>query len=1418
MAGDQRQLELLSKNIDLIATLQSPQRVQELAFRRMRGGAWRGSENVYSAALLSSVEDFKGEARGYLRSARNWLRNYFDEREKDNTHRHDERLKDEDIVELAFAHLNLFGAQKCVDYIASWRPPEVGFRVARLLVSRLIDAGQFATIDEMAELGCRNIYLMLAIADELIAVGKFPPIKALQNSLVLLGHSRTRIKKSKYNWRENSLRFAIVSFAEACAASGLCVAHIQRILKHYLPTSATYPIYSDHADSKERSLFVRSTALKALLSGNLQPDFKLLMPEKWLDKQPEYEREQDIKRFEQVVGSLLPWYLLRARCLAGGVNDADALIQTASQQSTRALAQRYQNHDRLPFELTLARFECLVFNPMVTEAALKDFVTELSGKDMRFAGSDRLNAVRTAYRLTHLSSIRKPLERSCRDMITSDKDEGPESLADSYIQLARAVLPVNLENAKAYFDEAIEMVSKFGDELVDRWQAIVAAATRSADGGSASPETAYRFIRCAELVGNTVVREKYWDRDGAIETCFKLHPTSAFAALSRWRDREIGWLGRQLPALVQAAIKTKRLAPAVGWSLAVFAESYDFESFAALCIESETDNSRRQVVLDHAVRDLRLRNSSETNWQTLAKVAQRFSLKNKALEQVLAFHTEQIQPDDQVESDAPLTSSHHHQDNKPPDWVTLLAGLDLTTSKGLSLAIDRFDAITGPRSPETFWQEIFSRAPENKAGQILDSLANAESADAFDVEYGLNAFPSAWRENISVQKVWPKIFHAIGRRFPSRYSNYFSRIYSLERIHATEQDVEFLNQGILEGLANSYSQANASTLFGFSHAVSAFISPEQAADVLDFGLKRFEDHIDDHHADGFWAEWLTPPETITEAVTGFIWSALGSPRSAERWQTAHAVRRLAETGCAEEIDALINWMTKDNVAAFGSHKYPFYNLHARQYLLIAIARAAMDVPQIFLKHHAIFAHYALNDIPHALIQKYAADIALLLEATFPKTYESEVIEQLRQVGVSSFPVRTVEGYGNHFVSPWHDRGEVDTSLAFYFSYDFDRYWFEPLGDVFGITSQKVEELAREILFKHWDIAMDGQHVRDPRQDLWRSDRDTWHSHGGYPKTDDYKFYLSYHAMLMVATKLLQAMPVIHRDDWNENEWWEWLERHLLSRSDNRWLADRRDPAPLARRAWLQNDKSDTWRWEIVADDFLEGLLLERDDETWLNVSGSWNDDNSDRIEQFYIASAFVHPETSSALLNALTTCSNPRDYKIPDYQEERMEFNKPPFQLEGWIYSKSQDKRLDKYDPFAGDLSYPPYQPGESIVEQFGLLTDCEQRNWYSPNVEKPVMVSELWGDKPSDGRDSPVRQGNRINASLDFLANVCSRLGRDLIIEVQIERRYAYNSYRAKTDDEVQYPPPYSKVYLLSADGKLRDAGKSYQLRESLG
>ena len=76
------EIEIFKKNIDLIAPLQYEQKVQELAFKRMLSGTWEGSENVYSASLLSNVPEFHGEANSYLRASMNWLKLHLEERKK----------------------------------------------------------------------------------------------------------------------------------------------------------------------------------------------------------------------------------------------------------------------------------------------------------------------------------------------------------------------------------------------------------------------------------------------------------------------------------------------------------------------------------------------------------------------------------------------------------------------------------------------------------------------------------------------------------------------------------------------------------------------------------------------------------------------------------------------------------------------------------------------------------------------------------------------------------------------------------------------------------------------------------------------------------------------------------------------------------------------------------------------------------------------------------------------------------------------------------------------------------------------------------------------------------------------------------------------------------------------------------------
>ncbi len=1071
VSSDNRQLEILKMNIDLIAPLQSHQRLQELAFRRMLKSTWDGSENVYSAALLSSVEGNKGEARGYLRAANNWVNLYFEEQRKSKDNTGIDYFQDDDILELAFIHYNLFGAKGFVDYICKWQPPQVIFRVTRLFIKRLIDAGNFDTINEISRLDTRNQYIIIAITEELNKVGKFPPADVLHQCLDLLIHKKARISVPNHILDEDNISSAIISFTEACSAMGLSHKKILRILKHYLPLRASRSItHSSSSQDRKRSTFLRGVALKAIISNNYDPDIELLMPKEFLKKNMGYDEEQNLNEFKQVIGSLLPWFIIRSRILIGETENMNSAVQNAYQRSKDARMNRWKEHDHILIGIARIRFEIIMFDSSSTTSELKKFPKLLSDDNFKFLFEDHLKAVRVAYRLEHLSEIRNQLEESCYKSVASASDEGPETRAGWYIDLSRAVLPVNQADAAAYFNYAIEAVSKFGDEVVERWGAIIALAKRYSKKGGESPEIAYRFIRCAELVGENVAREKYFNRNEAISVCAKLNSSSAFAALSRWRDRDIGWFDRQISVLAYESIESNILSPSVGWSLSAFEEIYKLEDFAKLCIDKESNLNCRQSIFDTAIRDLRLKDNSETNWEKLYKVAQKYSLDNKELYNILAFLKEKITKSNKTSIDQIPRKGAHSQTNDI-DWECILHECDITKSVGLSKAIDRFKEIQFTHYSNEFWKEIYNRIPEKDAISFLKVVIDTESLDFYDINDALTYFPKNWRNKVSVKRNWPNIIWSIAKRFATYLSNdYMINQYLIK--FCENVDLVLIHQGILEGLSESSILVDASTFFGFVEITSSFISHNESGELLDFALSRFEEHIDNDFADGQWADWLTPPESITDAFTGFVWAALGSPHSTIRWQGAHCVRRLAENKCQDEIDALIEWMHQDKISAFGSSDFPFYNLHARQYLLIALARVAINRPEILKKHYEIFSHQALKGIQHILIKKYAAQTALFIEKAFPKTYEPNVIEELRQVGISQFPIKKIDKYGENFTTPWHAKGEIDESLKVSLSFDFDRYWLEPLGNVFGVSLKQVEKLVYEIILNEWQIKRD----------------------------------------------------------------------------------------------------------------------------------------------------------------------------------------------------------------------------------------------------------------------------------------------------------------------------------------------------------
>lgn len=901
VAGDKRQLALLTRNVDLIAPLQNEQRVQELAFRRMLHGDWDGSENIYSAALLSSVADFRGEARGYLRSGENWLRIFFEERKKRKDKFHENHVKDDDIVELEFSHLNLFGVSDFVNSILRWQPPEIVYRISKLVVKRLIDAGNFNTIQEILQIDTRNQYLLLALSEELLKVGQFPGSKAADICLELLATKRIRILIPKYNYGE-TIPSGLIAFIESCAARKMPNTIIMRVLRHYFPAKAT-SIVSSNFQTAERDTYLRALALRYVLSENFEPKLddiiSELLPEE-IENDKSYQRSQDVQEFREIVGGLLPWYIARARVLikkAGSILD---LIKDTEQRSKSARSKRYRDTDIIPFEISRIIIEILTLIDGSDELEVKRLYTDHLKENQHIWVKDRLNAVRAAIRTNHLSCIRDQLEQSAYDGITSLTKEDPDTKGDWFIDLARAVLPQKPDDAAAYFHDAIEAVSKFGDELRYRWDAVASLANRVAEGGHTLPEMAYRFMRCAELIGDYLE----FDYSEAIKICTQLSPSSALSTISRWHDREVGYFYDQLPALADELVRSNYLPPSVGWPLSTFFRSYRLADYASLCIEKESSKPRRGYILDSALRDLRLDEADLNSWQKLSMVIQKTGLENREVDNLVRYFSEK--PKFDRESSYSQNSFPRNIDEPEIiEWEKVLGDLDLLTGMGISQAINRYNPSTAKKYDyAAFWREVFVRIHESNANRFLAALAESEAIDRYDILRAMDRFPDEWRKKASVKRYWAVFINSVFRRFASELTNHFSLEHFCERLRIADQMMPSVKESILEGLSENSNFNDASTYFNFVNTVCIFLSTQEALDLLRYAISRFELHINDDFADGPWANWLNPPDDIGFAFTGFVWSALGSPSAELRWRAAHCVRRLADLGCEREIDAL----------------------------------------------------------------------------------------------------------------------------------------------------------------------------------------------------------------------------------------------------------------------------------------------------------------------------------------------------------------------------------------------------------------------------------------------------------------------------------------------------------------------------------
>lgn len=1408
-AGNKRQLEIFKENTDLIAPLQDTQKVQELAFKRSINGNWKGSENLYSASLLSTITEYQGESRAYLRATEHWLKIYFEEKRKETDRIVSlNSLRVEEIVEIVFTHYNLNGIRNAVKYITIWEPEQVVFEISSIFSKKLIDLGRFNHIHEMSIVSMNNIYVILAINNELLKVGHFIDKSILDNCLSKLDIDNLKMPNFEEVFNNENKLESILSFAEMCIANCLNIEKIIKILKKFIPTKAPISLAGNYRKDS-RNIFTRAVALRRYLKLYSTGKEKEWLPEKYTTEKKTYNYEQDIKELEEVFDALIPLYEARLFILINNYNKTNNIIDKFSKKTKEILGRRFQKYDSLQYEISQVLIEIMLLDKKSLPEEVKAFYIESIKSCNTISIHSRIQALRGANRINSLSVIRDDLEESVFEAITK-LDEDTETKARYFIELARATISVSKADASEYFNMAIEEVSRFGDELPSRWKAVSATAKRCSEEYNKENELSYRFIRCAELVGDNIVREKYWNREEALGLCTALSPASGLAAVSRWRERNIGCFEYLFPAVAITIGETGYLNSDATWALSAFIQDGSMLDLAKKCINNTKSEIVVNSILESLIKFYGMLDMTFFDWEKLVEFINQLGVESNKLSEIYRIR----QKNQKFNSEKSLGESEHtyHEitENEKKD---IFESLDLMTGADILKAISRFKNIPDwYHNKKEFWQTFFENISQDNIMEFMEMFIKMTSIDFYQIQDSLAYIPERWMKKPSFRKKWPLILRSFAKLHASKLLNSFLRREFFSSSKLNSDEIKSIKEGIIEGLANKENIDTSDEYFDFVVFIQEMITPLQAKSLLEFSLGRFESTIDDDFGDGEWRKWLIPDDKPEMNIAGFIWTALASPEASTRWNAVHCIKRLAEFGCINEIRSLLQWSEKNTADYFGTEKFPFYNLNAHLYLLIALERISLDKPEILLKYVDEFPKYVLGDISHALIRKIALNIIRNVEKAFPGIYDKELFNQLLLKEKSKFPL-AVDNCSENLKINYCYNDNIEGQKKFYHGYDFDMYWFKPLGKIFGISEKEVGRLATNVIINEWKISYDGSYIQDPRYSLFDSreyERKTRYSYTDHPDIERYNFYLSYHAMFVVAVKLFEKMPIINRNSLDENNPWdEWIESKSLCRNDGFWLADCRGSVPIEEPRWFNSNKNKNWRTNISDLEFLDNLIM---NDGKICVKGCWENRQDSYREDISVSSALVSKETAQALLSALITCNNSNDYKLPDYNEESNEYDIKPFVLIGWIKDDYERGGLDSLDPWAGDASYPNYEVGDTYRELLGLQMNALKNKWYNENSKKTQVVCENWSRILGEYGEKEIIKGKRMTATLDILKQLCKETGLNLMLEVQISRSFKKHRYSNYMEEDDKYMAPINKIYLLSEKGVLLDEKGSFE------
>ena len=1418
LAGVERQNDLIQGNTDIASALLSPDRIDELVSRRTFGGNWTGAHHAYEAGLLAGRPEFIAEARSRLRMATDWLYSWVgmthEEREEKN-----ERVETSDMAELAMAKLLAEGPEHAVRFLRGWTPRSLSMDAGGILARRLVDLGRFDLLDQLAEHGERDIWLMLGLAAEACDGGHSLPSKPVEKLMHALSSRRIQLQESGGHTAKwsllNGVTSAVLQALRVLPRDDITWANV---IRRYLPEHPPHELAERYA--ADRSTPLRAYTLEAALLGKQLALIDLApkgVREELEKKQSDYSGSSEAEAFDRATGGVFAWFRLSAEISCGRTPaDFSKTAQEALKATNVARSKDYSNVFNLDQVVALEWIRALRDASITDVTSLAAYQTWFKDKAKGFWPATMASVCRVAARTKVLESFALDVSVKAYEAIEHHREHA-ESRVESYQILARAIFPASIAEARNYFERAVEMSNRIGQENLARWGALICLAEASGKDSPPRPESAYRLARGTELAYEYVDRDKHFDWGRTIEGLLSLCPASTIATLSRWRDRKFGYADKLLKIATDRLVKRGLLTPIAPIALCPIGEEWARAEDLVKAVEHESDKEVQRKTLSVGYRYLRVSSPSLEELERVSELARTCDFVAPDIDRLLAQARE---PKVERKDSARQYVLETRERRNDPDWDVLFKGVDLTNSEELRAAYLHLRTFDPPYKTDEFFQEALHRCGLGRAAEFCLAIAQWPEFGTYELKQLFGALGKQSTKPVSLRKAMAEVALSVCRISPelARRKGWWSSFPYSEIIDESIVSDDEIVDAVLEGFLAKVTVLKADELFQMLEPLASRLKNDEADDALHFGLSLLESDLLPDDGDGPWNEGMKPLDSCEAALAGYLWAALGSPITSVRWEAAHAVRATIELGWTPVVHALARVAVIGSPGAFVDKRFVFYEWHSRLWLALALARCAAEHRDMV----SIFGEYLLTSAKeeHVLLRHFAA---CALHELPELLGEMTTLGSPEKINASEFPLVEHDAYRRPEVEnePSNDSsGEVVDK--YYFGVDIGPYWLEPLGLVFGISPSGITWRAIEAI-KERIGAITTKHYDDIRYKSVFQHAQTSHSHGTMPRVEDLQVYSAYHAMMIVAARLLKTHSVGKASYSLEDEFSEWLGRHLLKCKDGMWAADRRDPQ-LSKSPPVSEQYGDKeWRWQVTAE-HLDSLL--ETDEGLLVVAGDWTSGPQDFQEAISVTSALVPRATATAFLAAAQTSSVPNDYffrydheqENPNEEDMASEGGLPEptlkvgsqgqFNLHRWISDRGESYGIDDYDPWGERVRVPGDEPNAATISAMGLTSVDDVRRWVTKSGAH--VRSETWTHSNGYGREKETIPGTRLSAERAFLKELLTANPEHwLVVSLSLRRRGS--RYSSSNDELSSYVPPYVRYYLIKEDGIARTLKRSY-------